>query len=90
MQDLDFIRQQNEAFLVDLEALAVQALASRDWEAVYAHIAKGSTDKISLSDHFRSEQDFVSAIAFINRVLGEASTKDLPRPGAGSFPQTAE
>lgn len=83
--DLELIRSSHESFLNDLEGLAVEALATRDWSAVYDHIAKVSASKVDLSDSFRSEQDFVEAIAFINRLLGEASTKDLSRPGADSF-----
>ena len=84
--DLEFIRQQHESFLTDLEALAVQALVTRDWAAVYEHIATVSTTKVNLSNSFKSEEDFVEAISFINRLLGdEASTKVLSRPGADSF-----
>jgi hypothetical protein len=32
--DLEEIRQENEAFLTKLEALAVQAIASQDWSTV--------------------------------------------------------
>lgn len=89
--DLEFIRQQHESFLNDLEGLAVEALATRDWSAVYDHIAKVSDSKIDLSDCFKSEEDFVGAIAFINRLLGsEASTKTLAGSGADSFSQPTE
>jgi hypothetical protein len=32
--DIEGIRQEHEAFLAELEALAVQAIASRDWSPV--------------------------------------------------------
>ncbi len=89
--DLEFIRQQHESFLNDLEALAVQALVTRDWAAVYQHIARVSSTKVDLSDSFKSEQDFVEAIAFINRLLGsEASAKTLARSGADLLPHTEQ
>lgn len=37
-QDLDAIRQEHESFLSDLEALAVQAIASNDWDEFYGHL----------------------------------------------------
>ena len=86
--DLEFIRQQHESFLADLEGLAVQALASGDWTDVYAHIATIAGSKTDLSECFNSPEEYDEAIAFIQRLLGEASTKDLSRPGAGSFSQT--
>ncbi len=33
-EDLEFIRQKHESFLTELEALAVQAIASGDWSQV--------------------------------------------------------
>jgi hypothetical protein len=35
---LEEIRQQHEAFLSELEALAVQAIALNNWDAFYAHL----------------------------------------------------
>jgi hypothetical protein len=32
------ITQQHEAFFTQLEALAVEAIASNDWSAFYAHV----------------------------------------------------
>jgi hypothetical protein len=34
LPDKEAIRQENEAFLTKLEALAVEAIASRDWSPV--------------------------------------------------------
>lgn len=36
--DLEFIRQQHESFLNDLEGLAVEAIASNNWDVFYAHV----------------------------------------------------
>jgi L-fucose isomerase-like protein len=37
-EEIEAIRQQHEAFLTKLEALAVQAIASGFWDEVYDHI----------------------------------------------------
>jgi hypothetical protein len=37
-EDLEAIRQEHEPFLTKLEALAVQAIASNDWNAFYTHV----------------------------------------------------
>ncbi len=37
-EHLEAIRQEHEPFLTKLEALAVQAIATNDWEAFDAHI----------------------------------------------------
>lgn len=86
---LEEIRQLHEAFLNDLEGLAVEALASGDWTDVYAHIAKEAGTKTNLSDCFNSPEEYDEAIAFISRILGEASTKSLSRSGADLL-QTTE
>ncbi|HEY9709388.1 MAG TPA: hypothetical protein V6D48_14385, partial [Oculatellaceae cyanobacterium] len=84
---LEEIRQQHEAFLNDLEGLAVEALASGDWSEVYAHIATIAGSKTNLSECFNSPEEYDEAIAFINRLLGdEASTKSLTRSGADLLP----
>lgn len=85
---LSEIRQQHEAFLNDLEGLAVEALASGDWSKVDVHInqVRRQTD---LSDCFNSPEEYDGAIAFISRILGEASTKSLSRSGADLL-QTTE
>jgi hypothetical protein len=35
---LEAIRQEHEPFLTQLEALAVQAIATNDWDGFYAHV----------------------------------------------------
>lgn len=89
--DLEFIRSSHEAFLNDLEGLAVQALASGDWTYVYAHIATIALRKTNLSECFDSKEEYDEVITFINRILSdEASTKVLTGPGADSFSQPTE
>lgn len=36
--DLEAIRQEHEDFLTKLEALAVEAIATNDWDAFYQHL----------------------------------------------------
>ncbi len=38
LDPLEEIRQEYEGFLTELEALAVQALATNNWDAFYAHL----------------------------------------------------
>lgn len=38
MSDLEYIRQVHESWLADLEGLAIQAIASGNWDAFYAHV----------------------------------------------------
>jgi hypothetical protein len=35
---LEYIRQVHEAFLTELEGLAVEAIATNNWDAFYAHV----------------------------------------------------
>ena len=37
-EDLEEIRQEHETWLAELEGLAVEAIASNDWDTFYAHI----------------------------------------------------
>lgn len=37
-EHLEAIRQQHESFLADLEGLAVEAIATNNWDAFYAHL----------------------------------------------------
>ena len=36
--DLEPIRQEHESWLAELEGLAVEAIASNNWDAFYAHV----------------------------------------------------
>lgn len=81
----DAIRQEHEGFLAELEALAVEALVTGNWDEVFTHINQVRSAKVDLSNCFQSQEEHGEVIAFIQRLLGEASTKDLPRPGADSF-----
>ncbi len=42
--DLEAIRQEHESWLGELEGLAVQAIASNDWDAFYAHVVDFQND----------------------------------------------
>lgn len=74
-QRLAEIRQLHESFLNDLEGLAVEAIASNDWNAFYAHLID-----------FQSQHDLhgITGIAVGDDEL-EATTKDLDRQGDGFF-----
>ena len=76
-QNLEFIRQQHEPFLNDLEALAVQALASGDWTEVYAHINQVITAKFTLGDCFESQEEYQEALCFISQLLNEKPAPKL-------------
>jgi hypothetical protein len=69
-QDLEAVRSSHEPFLNDLEALAVQALATGNWDEVFAHINQVRSTKADLSEYFNSPEEYGEAIAFINRLLG--------------------
>jgi hypothetical protein len=80
--DKEAIRQEHESWLAELEALAVEAIASNNWDAFYAHVV-----------NFQNEHDLhgESGIALAKNLTVrflEASAKDLHRPGADLLPQT--
>ena len=37
-EDLEELRQQHETWLAELEGLAVEAIATNNWDAFYAHV----------------------------------------------------
>jgi hypothetical protein len=83
--DLEAIRQEHESWLAGLEGLAVEAIASNDWAAFYAHVVD-----------FQNEHDLhgETGIAIAQNLTVrfcpvEVSTKVLTRPGADLLPQTA-
>jgi hypothetical protein len=43
-EDLEAIRQEHESWLGELEGLAVEAIASNDWDAFYAHVVDFQND----------------------------------------------
>jgi len=84
--DFEFIRQIHESWLAELEGLAVQAIASNNWDALYTHvvdfqnehdlhgksvIAIGENRPLNLGKYFPRFKD-----------KAEASTKSLTRSGA--------
>lgn len=42
--DLEAIRQEHESFLTKLEALAVEAIATNDWNDFYQHLIEFQCD----------------------------------------------
>jgi hypothetical protein len=76
-QNLEIIRQEHEPFLNDLEALAVQALASGDWTEVYTHINQAITAKFTLGDCFESQEEYQETLSFISQLLNEKSAQKL-------------
>jgi len=82
--DLEAIRQEHETWLAELEGLAVQAIASNNWDAFYAHVVD-----------FQNQYDLhgETGIAIgqnltVRLFKLEASAKDLHRPGADLLSQT--
>ena len=91
-EDLESIRQEHETWLNELEGIAVEAIASNNWDALYTHVVD-----------FQNEYDLhgESGIAISEACsshLGkyfprckdkaEASTKSLTRSGADFLSQT--
>jgi hypothetical protein len=83
--DLEAIRQEHESWLAELEGLAVQAIASNNWNAFYSHVID-----------FQNEHDLhgktgiaLSKNLTVRLLRLEASAKDLHRPGADLLSQTA-
>jgi hypothetical protein len=94
IEDLEEIRQEHETWLAELEGLAVEAIASNNWDRFYAHlvefqnendlhgetgIAIGEDRPSDLGKYFLRFKD-----------KAEASTKDLTRPGADLLPTTEQ
>ena len=81
-ENLEEIRQEHESWLVELEGLAVEAIASNDWDAFYAHVVD-----------FQNEHDLHGETGIeISKNLTVrflASTDSLSRSGADSSQTTA-
>jgi hypothetical protein len=91
-ENLEAIRQEHEPFLTELEALAVQAIASNNWDPFYAHV-------VDFQNEYDLHGESVIAIGeasdrpsnlrkyFPNcEDKAEASTKSLSRSGADLLP----
>ena len=82
--DLEAIRQEHESWLAELEGLAVEAIASNNWDAFYAHVVD-----------FQNEYDLhgESRIAISTENLTVrflASTDSLRGSGADLLPTTEQ
>jgi hypothetical protein len=71
------IAQEHETWLNELEGLAVEAIATNDWTAFYAHVVD-----------FQNEQDLhgESGFANIDDIDGEASADTLHGSSADLLP----
>jgi hypothetical protein len=80
--DLEAIRQEHESWLAELEALAVQAIASNDWDSFYAHV-------IDFQNDLHGETGIAINQNLTVRFLElEASTDSLRGSGADLLPTT--
>jgi hypothetical protein len=82
--DLESIKQEHESWLAELEGLAVEAIASNNWDPFYSHVVD-----------FQNEHDLhgetgiaLSKNLTVRLLKLEASAKDLHRPGADLLSQT--
>jgi hypothetical protein len=80
--DYEFIRQLHESWLAELEGLAVEAIASNNWDAFYQHLID-----------FQNEHDLHGETGIVIRqnltVEFLASTDSLSGSGADLLSQTA-
>ncbi len=85
-EDLESIRQEHESWLGELEGLAVEAIASNNWNAFYAHVVDFQNEH-----DLHGETGIVIAKNLTVRFCPvEVSTKVLTRPGADLFPPTEQ
>ncbi len=84
--DLEAIRQEHESWLTELEGLAVEAIASNNWDAFYAHVVDFQNEH-----NLHGETGIVIAQIPTVRICTffQASTKSLSGSGADSS-QTTE
>ena len=91
-ENLEAIRQEHEPFLTELEALAVQAIASNNWDTFYTHVVDFQNEYdlhgesvIAIGE--ASDRPFNLRKYFPNcEDKAEASTKSLSRSGADLLP----
>ena len=89
-EHLEAIRQEHEPFLTQLEALAVMAIATNDWDAFYQHLIDFQNEddptiralkpKIEEMAALFAQADAICRQPYYQE---QASTEDLSRPGAG-------
>ena len=82
--DLEAIRQEHESWLGELEALVVQAIASNNWDAFYAHLVEFQSE----NDQMGETGIAISTKNLTVRFLG--STDSLDGSGADLLSQTAQ
>ncbi len=90
IEDLEEIRQEHESWLAELEGLAVEAIASNDWTALYTHLVNFQNEHdLHGESGIAISEDCPSDLGKYFPRCAEASTKDLARPGADFLSQTA-
>ncbi len=89
-EHLEAIRQEHESFLTQLEALAVIAIATNDWDAFYQHLIDFQNEYDPTIRALKPQIEemaalFAQADAICRQphYQKQASTEDLSRPGAG-------
>ena len=83
-EDLESIRQEHETWLNELEGIAVEAIASNNWDRFYSHVV----DFQNQYDLHGESGIAISKNLTVRFLELEASTKDLALPGADFLSQT--
>jgi hypothetical protein len=94
--DLDAIRQEHESFLSELEALAIQAIASGDWSRVRDLINdfKDYRDENAGLEPERACEELAELFSQANQIINQphyqvpVSADELDTPSADSSPTT--
>ena len=81
--DYEFIRQIHETWLNELEGLAVQAIASNDWDTFYAHV-------VDFQNQYDLHGETGIAISKNLTVRFLGSTDSLSGSGADLLPTTEQ
>ena len=85
--DLEAIRQEHESWLGELEGLAVEAIASNDWTAFYAHLIDFQNEHNLHGESVIAIREEFDRVQPLDTEKGiEASTKSLSRSGADLLP----
>jgi hypothetical protein len=94
IEDLEEIRQEHETWLAELEGLAVEAIASNNWDTFYAHVVDFQNEHdlhgetgIAIGEDRPSDLEKYFA-RFKDKA--EASTKSLSGSGADPSQATEE
>jgi len=87
--DFEFIRQIHETWLNELEGIAVEAIASNDWTALYTHLVDFQNEyDLHGESGIAISEDCPSDLGKYFPRCAEASTDSLSRSGADFLSQT--